>query len=156
MQQVKSAGPPAADTSRVLELERVFPAPVETVYRAWTDPADLARWWGPKGMAGEVHEMDLRPGGRWMTSMRRPNGDVSQVGGLYEVIDPPRRLVFTWAWIRDGVPGHETRVTLSFDPEGEGTRLRLRQETFQDTDARDKHAEGWGSSFDCLEEMLAA
>jgi len=145
------------DTSRdkVLELETVFEAPIEVVFRAFTDPKELAKWWGPKGCTGEVHEMDLRPGGAWRTSMHHADGTESRVGGLYEAIEPPHRLVFTWAWERDGARGHETRVTIELAPFGAATHLKLHQALFQENDARDKHGMGWTSSFGKLAESLA-
>lgn len=145
------------DTSedRVLRLESVFDAPIEVVFRAFTDPAQMAKWWGPKGCTGKVHELDLRPGGAWRTSIIHEDGEESRVGGTYERIDPPRQLVFTWAWERDGVAGHQTRVTIDLEAFGAATRLQLHQATFEDNDMRDKHGTGWNSSFASLAETLS-
>jgi len=144
------------DEARVLRLRRTFQARRERVFRAFTDPARLAGWWGPKGMSAPVCELDLRPGGRWLTTMRAEDGSEFTVSGVYREIDPPSRLVFTWAWRQDdGSRGHETLVTLEFLDRGEASELVLTQEDFRDEDARGKHAGGWASALDCLEEALA-
>ena len=70
--------------------------------------------------------MDVRPGGRWRTTMRRPDGTEHTVSGIYRAIEPPRRLVFTWGWDDDaGMRGHETEVTVTFEPTTGGTRMVL-------------------------------
>ena len=83
--------------------------------------------------------------------MRAPDGKRVTVSGVYRVIDKPRRLVFTWAWHQDdGSRGHETEVTVTFAPAPGGTRLKLVQQTFQSQEVRDRHRQGWTSSFVCL------
>jgi uncharacterized protein YndB with AHSA1/START domain len=83
--------------------------------------------------------------------MRNPEGKDHTVSGIYRVIEPPRRLVFTWAWDDDaGMRGHETEVTVTFEPAPGGTRMTLVQQTFADVDGRGRHAHGWTLSFVCL------
>lgn len=72
------------------------------------------------------------------------SGEKHQVGGVYLEIEPERRLVFSWAW--HTTPERESRVTVSFRPDGEGTLLTLLHERFADPAARDGHAWGWGHS----------
>ena len=138
----------------VLRLERRFAAPRVDVYRAWTDPKQLVRWWGPEGMSIPDCEMDVRPGGKWRTCMTGPDGNERWVGGVYREVTPPARLVFTWAWEEDGKPGPETLITIEFHDLGDATDLVLTQEGFADSGGRDLHGEGWTSSFDCLDEVL--
>jgi uncharacterized protein YndB with AHSA1/START domain len=133
----------------------VLPAPPARVFRAWTDPEHLAAWWGPKGMRAGVVELDLRKGGRWRSSMIGADGTEMFVGGVYREIVRPRRLVFTWAWESDGEPGHESVVTLEFNPHPDGTELVLSQAVFETKKACSMHRQGWNSSFDCLAEFLA-
>ena len=98
-----------------------------------------------------TYSMDVRPGGRWHTTMRRPDGSEHVVSGIYRAIEPPKRLVFTWGWDDDaGMRGHETEITVTFEPAPGGTRMTLVQQTFVDTDSRNRHEHGWGSSFVCL------
>ncbi len=154
----RSAAAPAASDAGpardvVLRLEREFSAPPERVFAAFTDPAKLAAWWGPEGMACPVCEIDLRVGGRWRTCMKGVYGE-HWVSGVYREIAPPRRLAFTWAWEEHGARGHETLVELEFHPAGRNTRLVLNHRGFETTDSRDKHAHGWTSSFVCLAQHL--
>lgn len=140
---------------RVLNIERLIAAPPEKLFELWTDPAKLVQWWGPEGTNVPEHALDVRPGGKWRTVMRLANGERYTVSGVYRVIDPPRRLVFTWGWDDDkGMRGHETEVTVLFHPAPGGTRLALTQRAFESADARDRHGIGWKSSFDCLARMI--
>lgn len=105
------------ESPNTLRLERVFRAPPSTVFRAWTDPGELAKWWGPDGYE-TVDALDVRPGGRYRTGMTGPDGTQLWVGGVFKEVTENERLVFTWAWEEDGVPGHETQVTLTLRDRG--------------------------------------
>ena len=83
------------DATRELVLTRVLDAPRELVWRAWTDPAQLAQWWGPKGFTNPVCELDLRPGGALRIVMRAPDGAEYPMRGVFREIVAPERLVFT-------------------------------------------------------------
>jgi uncharacterized protein YndB with AHSA1/START domain len=86
--------------------------------------------------------------------MRSPDGKDHTVSGIYRALEPPRRLVFTWGWDDDaGMRGHETEVTVTFEPTTGGTRMVLTQQGFADADSRGRHEHGWGSSFVCLERV---
>ena len=140
-----------ATEDRVLRLERLIAAPPERVFELWTEPELIAQWFGPDGYEIPSYALDVRPGGKWRTTMRSPEGKLHTVSGVYRVIEKPRRLVFTWAWDQDdGSRGHETEVTVTFEPTPGGTRLKLSQQTFQSREVRDNHGKGWSSSFDCL------
>jgi glutathione S-transferase len=142
---------------RTLVIERVFKAPPDQVFRAWTDPGILVEWWGPEGFHTPECAMDVRDGGAWRTVMTNEKGESYTVSGVYREIVPPRRLVLTWSWHQpDGSRGHETLVELSFDPSPEGTRMRLVQRLFESADQRDSHRMGWQSSFNKLEALVAA
>jgi uncharacterized protein YndB with AHSA1/START domain len=137
-----------------LHLERLVAAPPERVFALWTDPALLVKWWGPEGYDIPAHALDVRPGGSWRTTMRAPDGKRSTVSGLYRVIEPPRRLVFTWAWEDEaGARGHETEVSVAFEPAPGGTRIVIVQKEFATAESRDQHAKGWGSALTCLEQL---
>jgi uncharacterized protein YndB with AHSA1/START domain len=137
-----------------LEMERLIPAPPERVFEYWTEPELVAKWFGPGDFDVPNSHLDLRPGGKWRTTIRSPEGQLRTVSGVYSTIDPPRRLVFTWAWDDDsGVRGHETQVTVTLEPTPGGTRLRLVQEDFQNRDVRDRHNGGWASSLSKLQRV---
>ena len=138
----------------VLEMERLIPAPPERVFEYWTEPELVAKWFGPGDFDVPSSQLDLRPGGKWRTTIRSPEGKLRTVSGVYSAIEPPRRLVFTWAWDDDdGVRGHETEVTVTLEPTPGGTRLRLVQEDFQNREVRDRHNGGWASSLSKLERL---
>jgi uncharacterized protein YndB with AHSA1/START domain len=138
-----------AASGRELVVTRVFDAPRRLVFRAWTDPAHAARWWGPFGFALLSCEMDVRPGGAWRRCMRSPEGSLHCKQGVYREIVEPERLVFTYAdEDAGGRVGHETLVTVSFAEEGGKTRLTLHQAVFDSAEACEAHEGGWAS---CLE-----
>jgi uncharacterized protein YndB with AHSA1/START domain len=81
----------------ILRQSRSFAAPRERVFRAFTAPSQLAKWWGPKGFTVPACTLEVRVGGAWRTVMRSPEGKDHIVSGVYREITPPARLVFTWA-----------------------------------------------------------
>ncbi len=148
----------AMTDDRVLELVRVFQAPRALVWRAWTDPALLARWKGPRGFTAIDVARELRPGGAWRVAMRRDGtGEVLRQSGVYRAIEAPERLSFTYAWDReDGTRSPETLIDIAFADDGAATRMVFRQWLFESVTARDDHAGGWTSAFEKLSDVLAA
>jgi uncharacterized protein YndB with AHSA1/START domain len=138
---------------RDLTITRVFDAPRAAVFRAWTEPELIARWWGPQGFTTTAYDIDVRPGGVFRLSMRSPEGTEHRKIGTYREIVAPERLVFSFAWEdEDGNPGHETIVTVRLAALGAKTRLTLHQEIFASVAARDDHRAGWTS---CLERFAS-
>ncbi len=129
-----------------LVIERTFAAARAMVFEAWTSPEVLRRWWGagPDWTSPAV-EIDLRPGGRYRLSMRDPSGVVRSVGGEYVEVDPPRRLVYTWAWESHGAENDAaTLVTVEFREVSPGeTAVILTHTGFADGERRDLHRRGW-------------
>ena len=143
-------------TDRTLKLERIIHAPIEEVFDAWIVPEKIASWWGPEYATIPEYSIDARPGGRWRTVMLQPTGNRVEVSGVYRVIEKNKQLVFSWAWKQeDGSRGHETEVTVNFERVGKDTRLTLIQSVFVEPVHRDRHGEGWTSSFNSLEQYLA-
>lgn len=140
---------------RTLVIERVFKAPPEQVFKAWTDPAILVKWWGPETFNTPDCHMDVRPGGSWRTAMVSPEGESHIVSGTYREIMPPQRLVMTWGWEHDGKRGYETEIIVTFEALEAGTRMRMVQRVFETEKDRDNHNMGWTSSFNDLERLLA-
>jgi uncharacterized protein YndB with AHSA1/START domain len=112
--------------ARELTLTRVLDAPRELVWRAWTDPARMARWWGPKGFDNPVCQMDLRPGGHIRIDMRAPDGTVYPMTGTFHEIAEPERLTFT-AYAEDhaGKRLLESHTVVTFEEQGGRTRLTV-------------------------------
>ena len=136
---------------RTLRLERLIAVPPERAFALWTDPNLLVQWWGPEGYQIPAHTLDVRRGGKWATTLRGTDGLLRTVSGIYRTFDPPKRLVMSWAWHDDkGARGHESEITVTFDPAPGGTRLVLTQQEFATTEERDRHADGWASSFNKL------
>jgi uncharacterized protein YndB with AHSA1/START domain len=142
-------------TQPSLTLKRRLNARPEKVYAAWTDPEKIAHWFGPaQVLAGSVQaEIDLRSGGHYRIAFDMTDGLHHQVGGVYRDVVPNRRLVFSWAW--HSTPERESLVTLSLQPDGDGTLLTLHHEQLFDEAARDGHESGWTGTLDKLEEFIA-
>ena len=146
----------AEPAERVLVITRVFDAPRDRLFEVWTKPEHMIRWWGPHGFTTPYHELDVRPGGAYRVCMRSPEGREHWLRGAYREIVAPKRLVFTYAWEDEkGEPRHETVVTVSFEAQGDKTKLTLRQAIFETVTARDAHEGGWTSNFERLAEYLA-
>jgi uncharacterized protein YndB with AHSA1/START domain len=140
----------AADaTDRKLVITRVIDAPRSLVFKAWTEPEQVARWWGPKGFTTTFCDMDIRPGGKFRFCMRSPTGSDHWKRGVYREIVAPERIVFTFAWEDpSGNPGHELLTTVTFAEQGRKTQLTLHQAVFETVEGCDDHRRGWTS---CLE-----
>lgn len=138
-----------------LRLVRHYEAAPQKVWRAWTDPQTLKRWFGPdEDGVVLLAETELRSGGRYRLQFQSPGGEVHDVSGEYREVEPHRRLVFTWAW--KSTPERESLVTLEFRPAGRGTEFVFLQEQFHDQAARDGHASGWAGAFAKLDRTLAS
>ena len=138
----------------VVELARVFAAPPEHVFAAWTEADALAAWMGPGDTSMRVDALDLTVDGAYRFVMEGDEGEYP-LGGRFLEIDPPKRLVFTWAWERGDYAAIETVVELAFTPTDGGTELTLVHRRLSDDEARDRHAQGWTGCLDCLAEYLA-
>ena len=108
-------------TDQTLTLTRLIPAPPEKVWRCWTDPALLPRWFGPEGFTCQTKEIDLRPGGLWRFDMIGPDGKIWANRHRHTVWEPPKRIEF----IMDGdvEDGTSKQVTVTLVPEAGGTRI---------------------------------
>jgi uncharacterized protein YndB with AHSA1/START domain len=145
-----------ATAGRELVVTRIIDAPRERVFRAWTEPAQVARWWGPQGFVTTHCEMDIRPGGAFRCCMRSPAGTDHWKRGVYREIAAPERIVFTFAWEdANGDPGHELLTTVTFVDLGGRTRLTLHQAVFETVERRDDHRGGWASCFERFSEYMA-
>lgn len=132
-----------------LEVRRAIRATPQRLFEAWTQPALLRQWWGPKGVACIDAQIDLRVGGAYRIANRFPDNRVLWIAGEFEQIEPPSLLVYTW---RVEPQTTSERVTVRFEPRGEVTDVVVRHECIADTSARDQHERGW---LDCLEGLEA-
>ena len=140
-------------------IERVFDAPREMVWKAWTDPEHVAQWWGPNGMTTRVDELDLRPGGSWRYVMLAPNGTEYPQSGIFREVVAPETIV-TSAEFKVGVAlPQEVVLTYRFDDLGNKTKLTMRVAHSSAEERRQAEdmgaAGGWSSNFDSLDEHLS-
>lgn len=148
-------------------ITRLFDAPRETVFRAWTEPERLKLWWAPAGFTTPACEVDLRPGGRFHYCMRSPEGRDIWGLGVYREIVRPERIVYIDSFAdADGnpvAPSHygmssshpkESLVTVTFEDASGKTRLTLIHEIPESTAERKDVEKGWGEMLDRLGEVL--
>jgi len=152
-------------------LERVFDAPRALVWKTWTDPDLVSRWYGPN-VETVIHRLDAKPGGLWLVEMKW--GDTSKFERIeYTEVDPPSRLV----WLQSGADAdfnvapnpmmpdwpRVLHTVVTFEAQGDKTKLRLTWTPHEASDAElacfagaianlDK---GWGAGMALLEELLA-
>ena len=147
---------PAFDPTLVLEVRRTIRTTREKAFRAWTDPDQLKKWFAVgEGFTTPIAEVDLRVGGRYRLGMKAPGDNPGLiVGGVYQEVLPPDRLVYTWQWETPDPDEPVTLVTIDFYEQGNVTEVVLTHERFIDIPSRDKHGEGWAGCFDNLEKLF--
>lgn len=145
----------SSDPARVCDIvsERVFAAPRERLFRAFSEPVQLARWWGPADFTNEFYEFDLRPGGRWRFAMHGPDGARYEQDREFVDVVAPERIV-----LDNPDPVHRFRMTMTFATHGEGTLLKWRM-SFESASefarVKDIIAAANEQNFDRLEVLLA-
>jgi uncharacterized protein YndB with AHSA1/START domain len=156
--QIAALGSKSPD--RDLVITRVFDAPREVVFKAWTDVERLKRWWGPKGFTNPVCEADPRPGGAIRIHMRGPDGTIYPMTGVYHEVVKPQRLVFTASALdATGTPLFEQLTTVTFAEHGGKTKLTVHASFSKVRPEAAPHLAGaetgWNLSLDRLAEEAA-
>ena len=143
-------------SSTEIVIERVFDAPRALVWKAWTDPEHVARWWGPHGMTTRVDELDLRPGGSWRYVMVAPDGSEYPQEGVFREIVPPETIVTSAEFAVGADAPHQVVLTYRFDDLGDKTKLTMRSGMYLPMSKQEQIGvvEGWNSNFDCLDDYL--
>ena len=137
-----------------LALSRRYPVAPEKLWRAWTDPQALKRWWGPApGEPVSLAELDVRVGGRFRIVFGGAQGTEHECAGVYKEVVTNRRLVFTWHWPRT-TPERVSLVTIELRGGDGETELVFRHEDFYDEKARDGHEQGWSAALEGLGRYL--
>ncbi len=144
---------------RELTITRIFNAPREIVFKAWTDPKELAKWWGPKTFTNPVCEVDLKLGGTLRIVMRAPDGGEYPMQGIFREIVPPSRLVFTnIALDKDGHHIIEGLTSVTFADDGGKTKLTLQTRGVAVVDYAAAYLQGmeagWTQSLEKLEALV--
>jgi uncharacterized protein YndB with AHSA1/START domain len=160
--------PTEEPADRALVIERVFDAPRELVWKAWTEPEHMMRWLGPKDFTAPHITIDLRVGGKYLHCMRGPDGNDFWSTGVYREIVPLERIVATDSFADENgnvVPAThygmgadipiEMLVTVTFEEiEGGKTKMTLRHVGLLEGEMKDLTGAGWNESFDKLAESL--
>jgi uncharacterized protein YndB with AHSA1/START domain len=140
----------------MLEMERVLQAAPPVTFEAFTDPNELVKWWGPAGFTVPSLTFQARAGESYRIEMQPPDGDSFYLTGEFRDVNPPERLVYTFAWEDPDPDDVETLTALSFRDLGESTTVALTQGPFKTEARRALHRDGWTESFDKLEQLLSA
>jgi uncharacterized protein YndB with AHSA1/START domain len=156
-----------ATAGQEIVITRIFDAPRELVFQAWTDPEHVMRWWGPEMFTAPACKIDLRVGGVYHFCMKAPDGQQFWNTGVYKEIIPPERIVYTDSFADEqgnvvpaayyGMPGEwprELLVTVTFEDQGDKTRLTLRQSGIPAGQMVELTVAGWNGSFDKLAASL--
>jgi uncharacterized protein YndB with AHSA1/START domain len=138
METVKS------DAEREIVLSRVFDAPRKMVWEAWTDPKQVALWWGPKGFTTTIEEMDVRPGGVWRQVMHGPDGIDYPNESVFADVVKYERLVYTLTGGRKGGTPVKMEKITTFEEVAGGTLVTMRA-VFDSAEARDLNVRDYGS-----------
>jgi len=154
---------PQETTEQALVIERVFDAPRDLVWKAWSESERFTRWRGPKGYTAPACKIDFRVGGTWLACMRSPEGHDIWATGVYREIVPLERIVTTDSFAdADGnvVPAThygmgeaiplEMLVTVTFEEQAGKTKMTLRHEGLPVGEMREGAGQGWNESFDKL------
>jgi uncharacterized protein YndB with AHSA1/START domain len=150
-----------------LTINRTFDAPPEQIWKRWTDENKYMCWWGPKNFTSPYAKFDLRPGGRYLSCMKDPDGKEYWDTGTYEEIVQQKRIVYTdhFADAKGNIvapsyynmPGDqpiEMEVRVNLDDLGGKTRLTLEHCGFPENAMMEQAKEGWNQSLDKLAECL--
>lgn len=143
-----------------MTIERTFDAPRDAVWNAWTEPNEVAAWWGPEHFTVPHCELDVRPGGVYQIHMEAPDGTIYPDEGIIKAVDEPERLVFVSQVFEDDDGNFQMEVehTATFEDRGDRTGFRLESSVLSATPEMRMHLDGmeagWTGSFDKLDEYL--
>jgi uncharacterized protein YndB with AHSA1/START domain len=144
-------------SDREIRIERIFAAPRNRVWRAMTDPALVAQWWG-RGNKLVIERMEVERGGHWRFVEHSPQG-VHGFEGRYREVTPPERIVMTFEW--DGMPGHVAVDDVTLEDLGDGRTKVITTSLFFTTEERDGMLHsgmegGVNESYEALDRVLAS
>jgi uncharacterized protein YndB with AHSA1/START domain len=156
-QQQAAGATVSTPSDREIKSERVFDAPRDRVFAAYTDPKLIPEWWGPRNTSTVVDQMDVRAGGSWRFVVRNDDGSETAFRGTYREISAPERIVQTFEW--EGMPGYVSVETATFEDLGDRTKVTSLA-LFHTSEERDGMLEsgmesGMNETYARLDELLA-
>jgi uncharacterized protein YndB with AHSA1/START domain len=145
-------------SNREIRVERIFNASRDRVWRAFTDPTQLAQWWG-RGHKLVIERLEVVRGGHWRFVEHTPNGEVHGFEGRYREVTPPKRLAMTFEW--DGMPGYVEITTVDLEDLGDGRTRVVSNVLFFTPEERDGMLKsgmekGMNESYAALDRLLEA
>lgn len=141
-----------------LSVDRHVAATPERVFEAWTSPEQIVRWWGGGGVTCPEAQVDLRPGGSYRIANASPDGTCVWISGVFQLIEPPSRLVYTWSVEPPGglrSPDAASLVHVEFQLVEGGTRVSVTQSRIPDPGTHDLFEAGWNGCLDGLRDLFA-
>lgn len=133
-----------------LLIERIFEAPVALLYRVWTQPEHLLKWWSPKAFTPLSITHDLVVGGTYRYGVLSPDGNEVWMTGVFQEIVPDAKIVMTFRW-ENGAYDVDNLITVTFQGLASGrTLVRFHQTPFKTIEGRDAHVGGWNGVLDKL------
>lgn len=144
-------------TASAVKLQRVVGASAERVYRAWTDPEQIKKWFGCEYVTNIEVSQDLVVGGAYEVRMTTSTDDgVITINGEYREIVPNKKLVYTWNSDSPEYPARDTLVSVQFNQRDNGTEIVVEHTNFALEKSVEGHSIGWTASFNKISEMLEA
>jgi uncharacterized protein YndB with AHSA1/START domain len=167
MRKIKMSNSTVKVENGTIIVERIFDAPRELVWKAWTDPQHFMQWWGPQGFTSPLAKIDLTVGGKYHLGMTSPDGRTMYNMGTYTEITPPERLVFTQGMAdeegnavspasfgMENMPD-ETEVIVTLEDIDGKTKLTLQQIGFPESEMTQHAGGGWAQAFEKLAATLS-
>ncbi len=161
MTESKSPSMPMQAENNVLVIEREFDAPLEEVWKMWTEPQNIMKWWGPVGFTAPYARLDLREGGKYLYCMKGPDGKEYWSGGVFREVEPKERIVATDNFMdKDGniVPAStyglsadypmELMLTVSFEEQNGKTKVTIQHVGHPSGQDLEGARMGWNTSLD--------
>lgn len=136
-------------SEKTLRVTRLILAPPERVFAAWTDPEEVRQWWGPKGVSCRSAVIELRVGGSYEIENVLADGSILRIGGEFEVVEAPKKLVYTWSV--NGATAAAELVTVFFENHPAGTEITIAHQKIPTDELRDSHEQGWSG---CLAGLI--
>jgi uncharacterized protein YndB with AHSA1/START domain len=128
---------------------RVFDVSRDLMFKAWSDPVHLARWWGPRGFRNSFELFEFRPGGEWRSTMHSPEGNNYQHLCRFVSLEPPARIVF------DHLSGPSYRVTVTLTEQCHQTRVRFRMLFDSEEECAGMKAYALEANEECFDRLAA-